>query len=191
MIGEFDNDSLITKTKIKGINIGIVGWTHWINKDVFKDGVGIIKDRDIRLLKWRELKKSSKLDIMVAFPHWDFEFRHFPSRDTVNLAYLLAKNGFDMIVGHHSHVLQPVEIIGGKMISYNLGNLFGHMVTWPSHLSGVLEVNMDKRGKILSYELHPYMLIEKNGKHYLKTIDKLPKELQKKVLSRLELLFDM
>ena len=39
------------------------------------------------------------------------------------IALALAEAGADVIVGHHAHVAQPVEVIGGTLVLYGLGNL--------------------------------------------------------------------
>ena len=50
------------------------------------------------------------------------------SRDVVDYQRLMARTaidaGADAVIGHHPHVLQPIEFYRGKPICYSIGNLF-------------------------------------------------------------------
>ncbi|MGH9135706.1 MAG: CapA family protein, partial [Acidimicrobiales bacterium] len=37
----------------------------------------------------------------------------------------------DLIVGHHAHVLQPIEQVNGVWVVYGLGNMISNMPTGP------------------------------------------------------------
>lgn len=72
------------------------------------------------------LAKQSGADIVVINFHWGIERATEPTERDRALAHLAIDNGADVIVGHHPHVLQPVEIYRGKVIAYSLGNfVFG------------------------------------------------------------------
>jgi poly-gamma-glutamate synthesis protein (capsule biosynthesis protein) len=52
------------------------------------------------------------------------EYQHEVTVDQRELAKkLLADGSIDLIVGHHAHVVQPIEKIGDKWVAYGLGNL--------------------------------------------------------------------
>ena len=40
---------------------------------------------------------------------------------------LLASPDIDLVIGHHAHVVQPFEKIGGKWVAYGLGNFVAEM----------------------------------------------------------------
>ena len=40
---------------------------------------------------------------------------------------LLASPDIDLVIGHHAHVVQPFEKIGGKWVVYGLGNFVAEM----------------------------------------------------------------
>ena len=55
--------------------------------------------------------------------HWGTEYRRAPDRYQADLGpRLLASPDVDLIIGHHAHVVQPVERIGGEYLVYGLGN---------------------------------------------------------------------
>jgi poly-gamma-glutamate synthesis protein (capsule biosynthesis protein) len=65
---------------------------------------------------------KSKADIVIVSLHWGDEFIHKPSRYQVKLAHEIIDSGANIILGHHPHVLQGVEMYNGGLIAYSLGN---------------------------------------------------------------------
>ncbi len=65
-----------------------------------------------------------KYDIIVLCLHWGgrCEGGYYPDWHQRGLAKRLFEYGADLIVGSHSHTLQPYEIINDKSIYYSLGN---------------------------------------------------------------------
>lgn len=61
-------------------------------------------------------------DYVVLMLHWGYEFFGQPSRSQQKQAYQLIEAGADVILGHHPHVLQPVEEYQDGLIFYSLGN---------------------------------------------------------------------
>ena len=76
----------------------------------------------------------------------------------------MAENGADVILGHHPHVLQPIEWLEGKdgaktLCAYSLGN-FVHEQAWDYNVpGGMLKFNIEKtddeRAKIVSPSFIP------------------------------------
>jgi poly-gamma-glutamate capsule biosynthesis protein CapA/YwtB (metallophosphatase superfamily) len=58
----------------------------------------------------------------VVLFHWGAERSDTPSRNQRRLAYAAADAGADLVVGHHPHVLQGIEVRGNCLIAYSLGN---------------------------------------------------------------------
>lgn len=62
-------------------------------------------------------------DFTVVSLHWGTEYDHDPTPDQRTLARrLLASDDIDLLVGHHAHVVQPLEVVDGKVVAYGLGN---------------------------------------------------------------------
>jgi poly-gamma-glutamate synthesis protein (capsule biosynthesis protein) len=74
-----------------------------------------------------EAIKNSKAKI-VLYLHWGDELIHHPKPSDVTKARLLIDSGADLIIGHHSHVIQSHEIYKGNYIFYGLGNFI-----FPAH----------------------------------------------------------
>jgi poly-gamma-glutamate capsule biosynthesis protein CapA/YwtB (metallophosphatase superfamily) len=71
-----------------------------------------------------DLRKFKSCNFKIVLMHWGgrFEGGLFPDFDQKGLARMLIDNGADLIIGHHSHTLQPFEKYKGKYIFYSLGN---------------------------------------------------------------------
>lgn len=67
---------------------------------------------------------KQKVDHVVVILHWGgrVEGGLFPDYDQPELSRILIDSGADVIIGHHSHTVQPFEIYKGKYIFYSLGN---------------------------------------------------------------------
>lgn len=64
-------------------------------------------------------------DLRVALVHWGHTYRPVSGRQR-RLAAALLTAGADLVVGHHPHVVQPVELDRGRPVLYSLGNgVFG------------------------------------------------------------------
>ena len=66
--------------------------------------------------------KEKEADIIIAACHWGVEGDHYPTGFQRELAHELIDEGADLIIGHHPHVLQGLEVYNGKVICYSLGN---------------------------------------------------------------------
>lgn len=67
-----------------------------------------------------ELKESDEFRIISI--HWGNEYLTMPSKEQKDLAVKLVDNGFDLILGHHPHVVQPAEKIKDSWVVYSHGN---------------------------------------------------------------------
>ena len=54
--------------------------------------------------------------------HWGEEYTHNPTEEQKIIAEYLASLNVDIIIGHHPHVVQPIDFIGNTMVIYSLGN---------------------------------------------------------------------
>jgi poly-gamma-glutamate synthesis protein (capsule biosynthesis protein) len=72
--------------------------------------------------------RAAGADAVVLSVHWGREYHVEPDASEVEAAHRLVDGGFDVILGHHPHVLQPIELRDtpdGRvaLIAYSLGNL--------------------------------------------------------------------
>ena len=70
-----------------------------------------------------QIKKVRKeADYVVAIIHFGKEGYHDLEEEQISSSHQYIDAGADIVVGHHAHVLQGVEIYNNKPIIYNLGN---------------------------------------------------------------------
>ena len=77
----------------------------------------------------KDIAKAKEIsDFVVVAPHWGIEYTHKPSDSEKYYADFFLKQGVDLVIGTHPHVIQPVEMLedaatGHKMlVYYSLGN---------------------------------------------------------------------
>lgn len=85
--------------------------------------------------KLRVAKNLSNL--VVVYIHWGSEFLDWPDKKQRQAADWLVRNGGDIIVGHHPHIVQEPECLRGKPVFYSLGNLVFDQ-KYPSTHEGLL-----------------------------------------------------
>lgn len=66
----------------------------------------------------------NKVDHIILYLHWGgrLEGGLYPDFEQPKIGRRLIDAGADLIIGHHSHTVQPFEIYKGKYIFYSLGN---------------------------------------------------------------------
>lgn len=186
----------LTTVEHRGLRLGFTASTEWINRHPETARKHVWFGRDADGLDWSGLKKQHRLDTLVALPHWDFEFRHFPQPETRARAARLARGGVDLIVGQHPHVLQPMERFGRGLCAYSLGDILGTAfprATWPTRLFGLLEIGIraggPRRGEICRYRLHPWVRTYRAGREEVWAVSDLRDGLRDKIERRLRLIF--
>lgn len=75
-------------------------------------------------------------ELTIVSMHWGVEGRAEVTSAQRQLAEQLTASGaIDLIVGHHAHVLQPIEQINGVWVVFGLGNMISNLPTsdrWPA-----------------------------------------------------------
>ena len=66
-------------------------------------------------------KLEDKVDLRIALVHWGRNYRKVNPRQR-RLGAALGDAGADLVIGHHPHVAQRVELIHGRPVCYSLGN---------------------------------------------------------------------
>ena len=61
-------------------------------------------------------------DVVVVNYHWGAEEEYEPNNNQVRLGRATIDGGADLVIGHHSHRINPIEYYNGKYICYSLGN---------------------------------------------------------------------
>ena len=142
-----------------GIKIGLVGVTQYTN------GLSLPDDSPLEFLYTSETEAieqkikaaADACDVVLVNAHWGSEYTTTPSQDQKNLAKQMAAWGADIIIGHHPHVLQPIEWLENAdgsqtLVAYSLGNFISQQNTAARVIGGMLhyDVTVDPQSKAVS-----------------------------------------
>jgi len=97
---------------------------------------------------------SEMCDVLFVSVHWGVEYTNAITEEQEQFAHLLCDNGADIILGHHSHVLQPIESYNDSVIFYSLGNFLFYKMDDNAGKTAIFEIEIDKNG-FLNGKLSP------------------------------------
>lgn len=119
-----------------------------------------------------------QVDWIIVNYHWGVELSEYPGDWQMTIARMTIDQGADLVVGHHSKVLQGAEIYQGRPIVYSLGNfIFGNTSNKENdYETAVLKVSL-KPGKmkieflpVVVSKYQPQIAEGEKGKEILKHI---------------------
>jgi poly-gamma-glutamate capsule biosynthesis protein CapA/YwtB (metallophosphatase superfamily) len=121
--------------EVNGLRLAFLGYAHFFNQDgndcppprasappcvqaALLDRARAVED--VRAA-------AAEADAVVVSVHWGDEYQLQPRAEDVALAHRLADAGALVVIGHHPHVLQPIELYrradgSWAVIVYSLGN---------------------------------------------------------------------
>jgi len=99
---------ITTYTTSSGVKIGMVGYKFTHTSQTFAKNVQKLKDMGC--------------DIIIFSMHWGAEGYYDPVDIQVQMAKAAIDAGADIVVGHHPHVLEKIDMYKGKYILYSMGN---------------------------------------------------------------------
>lgn len=71
-----------------------------------------------------------KVDLLMVSMHWGTEYSLVPNAQQKEIAAYLASLGVDIIIGTHTHSVQPIEYIDGTLVIYSLGNFISSQLNY-------------------------------------------------------------
>ncbi len=124
------------RVEASGLTIAFLGWAHFFNQQgnaCPQPRPGTVPCVQAALLDRARAAEvvrdaAANADAVVVSLHWGTEYEPQPRGEDVELAHQLAEAGALVVLGHHPHVLQPIELYrraDGRtaVIAYSLGNL--------------------------------------------------------------------
>ena len=117
-------------------------------------GVAIARSEEIKA----DIEKANEwADIVIVSFHWGWEYSDHPDAVTRDLAHLSVESGASLVIGHHPHVIQGVEVYKGGLICYSLGNFVFDQRGRRNRRGLVLRCSIDKSG-VQRAELLPVII---------------------------------
>lgn len=87
-------------------------------------------------------------DIVIVSMHFGEEYQPQPSPNQIYFAQLAIDSGADLVIGHHSHIVQPIEKYNDSYIAYSLGNFVFDQGFSEKTMEGLVLEVLVKNGKI-------------------------------------------
>ncbi len=112
--------------EIQGVKIGFLGFEN-LGPSVWKaeqdrTGMAWIGWDDFEKVKEIIGQSKSQVDILAVSLHAGQEYQSLPDDFQKEFAKMAIDAGADLIIGHHSHVVQSLEKYKNGWIAYSLGN---------------------------------------------------------------------
>lgn len=99
-------------------------------------------------------------DLIVVSLHWGTEYSDYATEEQRETAHRLVDAGANLIIGHHPHCLQGVELYQGSLIAYSLGNFVYDKQRRPKCQEGLL-LQASFQGRSLK-KVHLYPIVISN-----------------------------
>lgn len=119
----WDERNAVRIEEKNGITYTLLGYTYGTNGMPVPAGkeylVNLYSDEQAKA----DIEKvRDQVDVVMVSMHWGNEYTHVPSAEQRRQAEYLSSLGVDVIIGHHSHTIQPIEFVGDTLVMYSLGN---------------------------------------------------------------------
>lgn len=110
------------------IRVGLLNYTESTN------GIALPRRAQVNVMDTLQMQKDiaraqrTNIDVLLVFMHWGKEYEQIPTKDQKQIAAFLRRQGVDIVIGAHPHVLQPMEWQTATptqkefLIAYSLGN---------------------------------------------------------------------
>lgn len=138
-----------------GLKVGFVGLTSTHPKEAWaKPGKPGVAYSDFARVAGIVSRAKARCDVLVVSFHGGTELAEEPNEIQKAVARAAVDAGADLFLGHHPHVLQPVEVYKGKPVLYSLGNFLFVSPTPATRPTVVVRAVLAKDG-VRRVELHP------------------------------------
>ena len=119
-----------TIIEVNGIHVGLFGYRIWenstTNRNLIRRAIADLQDRGAQLI--------------IAYFHWGVERANHPEQYQIDIGRYTIRNGADLVLGAHSHVIQGIEEYMGRFIVYSLANFcFGGNANPPDQDSFIFQ----------------------------------------------------
>jgi poly-gamma-glutamate capsule biosynthesis protein CapA/YwtB (metallophosphatase superfamily) len=133
--------------EVDGVRLGVIAVSAHANFEMPEQApaVPLVRVKELaRVLGPLLAEAEVSADLSIVMIHWGVEYSRYPDPVQRAAARALVEQGADVVIGHHPHVLQEVELYRGGIIAYSLGNFLFENVTPEPRLTGVLGIDFER-----------------------------------------------
>jgi poly-gamma-glutamate capsule biosynthesis protein CapA/YwtB (metallophosphatase superfamily) len=145
--------------KVDGVSFGILAFTYQQESVASTSHPGAANLDNPQCFKSLKALKD-RVDSVIVYVHMDPEYSRYPAPHRIRMAHNFIDMGAEMVIGHHPHFPQGIEIYKGKLIAYSLGNFVFHTrKDLPlTNLGYMLETKLTREGaacaRIIPYRIN-------------------------------------
>jgi poly-gamma-glutamate capsule biosynthesis protein CapA/YwtB (metallophosphatase superfamily) len=152
----------VARLEVRGLRVAMVAFSTSAGTNDLRDLAGVRRTVEAA---------AAEADVVLVSVHGGAEGRdaeHVPAGpetflgedrgDLRAFARASVEAGADLVLGHGPHVVRGMEVIGGRLVAYSLGNFAtwgGMNLSGPNGLTLVLEVRLAPDGAFLGGRIHP------------------------------------
>jgi poly-gamma-glutamate synthesis protein (capsule biosynthesis protein) len=134
-------------TEIKECKIGVLAFAYGINGTLSSRLSRYINIIDsVKILNEIDSLKADSADIIIAVMHFGNEYHMNPSSEQKSLVQFLWRNGVQIVLGHHPHVLQPAvfDTVNNRFAVFSLGNFYSAQKGNYKDFGGIADITIKK-----------------------------------------------
>ena len=145
---------------VKGIRIGVLGLAK-VNGGpasiAGKEKPGTTNGYDAASTESAITAIKKVSDIVIVLVHWGEEGSFCPRPAELSSARKWQSLGADIIVGSHTHTLQPIKFAKNQLVAYSMGNFIFYSSQLENRSTGLLKIRISPTKRI-TYEMQPFVI---------------------------------
>lgn len=155
MIGGYENEADYNTVRLierDGVKIAFLAYTYGTNGlTLYNTDIVVPYLNEEDILRQTTMAKE-QADMVIVSMHWGDDSVQAVTEKQRYYAQLLADCGVDVIIGHHPHLIQPIEWFEGRtgnrtLCIFSLGNLLSEMAEAHNMVGGFLTFDAVYAGK--------------------------------------------
>ena len=137
------NRNNIEIKEINGIKYALLAYTTTTN------GVKPKNDYYVNVYNEKQVKKDveqirDEVDLLLVSMHWGDEYNTNVTSEQETIAKYLSNLDVDIIIGHHPHVIEPIDYIDDTLVIYSLGNFLSGQEGMDRRVGLMVSVDIEK-----------------------------------------------
>jgi CubicO group peptidase (beta-lactamase class C family) len=128
----------------KGLRFALLNYTYGTNGLPTPDGLSVNRIDSFNIARDIALIDRTKIDAIIVFFHWGYEYAREPNEEQKALAALCHRQGAEIVIGSHPHVIQPIMLYEDAYMDYS-GNEKKHTGSVTVYSLGNLVSNQRER----------------------------------------------
>ncbi|MFI0988633.1 CapA family protein [Streptomyces exfoliatus] len=110
---------------VRGVKVAHLSysWESFLNPTPQKERWAFNRIGTDEIKKAEARAREQGAEVVILSVHWGLEHYNEPSLPQLQLAErITGETGIDLVIGHHAHVVQPIQKLNGTWVAFGLGN---------------------------------------------------------------------